>query len=158
MPLEWAQRMDSPNRSQSRGKYQNGSWVGSLQHAWDVRPGNAWPVAGISLLAAQERVVQSQFKWWGHLSFFNRDGATSGRVIAQVWDRELQRAAPMEHPEGPSHVIGSIAERLTRSVSGNLSEWSRITWALHRTDAPQEQRLVVIFSEISENWGTLTQW
>ena len=33
---------------------------------------------------------------------------------------ELQRATPMEHPKGPSHVIGSIAERLTRPVSGNL--------------------------------------
>ena len=104
------------------------------------------------------RVVQSPLKWWGHLSFFNKDGATSGRVTVQVWERELQRATPMEHPEGLSHVIGSIAKRLTRPVSGNLSEWSRITWALLRTGAPQESDGLLFFSEVSENWGTLTQW
>ena len=38
--------------------------------------------------------------------------------------------APMAHPEGPSHVAVGIAERLTRPVSGNLSKWSRKTWAL----------------------------
>ena len=91
------------------------------------------------------RIVQSPLKWRSQLNFFNRDGASSSRVSDQEWVRDLQSAAPMLHPEDPSHVVGSIAERLTRSVSGNLSEWSRTTWALQRTGAPLEQRLVVIF-------------
>ena len=87
-----------------------------------MRPGNAWPVAVINLLSAQVGGLPT-----AHLSFFNRDGATSGRVNDKELVRDLQRAAPMEHPEGPSHLISSIAERLTRPVSGNLSEWSTTT-------------------------------
>ena len=39
-----------------------------------------------------------------------------------------------------------IAERLTRPVSGNLSEWSRPTLALLRTGVPQELADGVIFT------------
>ena len=72
----------------------------------------------------------------------NRDRATSGRVTDQEWVRDLQHAVSMVHPEGPSHVVGSIAERLTRPVSGNLSEWSRTTWALQRTGAPVQRPVI----------------
>ena len=115
------------------------------KHAWDVHARQRLACGSYQpAFSTGRRVVQSPLKWWSHLSIFNSDRATSGRVNGQEWVRDLQRAAPMEHPE-PSHVVGSIAKRLTRPVNGNLSEWSGTTWALLRTGAPQELWPVVIF-------------
>ena len=58
----------------------------SMSSEWDLfsshrrlRPGNAWPVAVISLLQ-HRRGVQSPLKWWDHLSFCNWVGTTSIRI------------------------------------------------------------------------------
>ena len=68
-------------------------------------------------------------------------GGSARRISDHKWHRVLKLAAPMEHSDGPSHVVGNIAERLTRPVRGYLSEWSRTTWALGRTGTPQERWL-----------------
>ena len=62
---------------------------------------------------------------WAFLTGIEQPLAES--VIRSDSCRDLQHAAPMVHPEGPSHVVGIIAERLNKPVSGNLSEWSRTT-------------------------------
>ena len=97
------------------------------QNAWDAQLGNSWPVAVINLLSAQVEDCPEPIQVVKPLELFNRGRATSGRVTDQELVRDLQRAAPMVHPESPSHVVGSTAERLTRPVSWNLSEWSRTT-------------------------------
>ena len=84
-------------------------------------------MAVVNLLSAHEESCPGPTQVVRPLELFNRDRATSGRVNAQERVRDLQHAVLMEHPEGPSHMVGSIAERLTRPVSGNLSEWSRTT-------------------------------
>ena len=53
IPLEWDAVNERTYKQWSHGKYRNASWVGCLQHAWDMRLIKAWPVAVVNLLSAQ---------------------------------------------------------------------------------------------------------
>ena len=117
----WTRNIGSSELSWSHSNHQFCLLSGHNGHALDVHARQCLACGRYQpAFSTGKRVVQSPLKWWSHLSFYNRDGATSGRVNDQEWVRDLQRAALMEHPEGPSHVVVSIAERLTRPVSGNL--------------------------------------
>ena len=80
MPLVWDAVNGREDRQQSHGNYQSASRVGCVQHAWDVRLGNSWPVAVINLLSAQVEDCPEPTQVVKPLEFFNRDRATSGRV------------------------------------------------------------------------------
>ena len=75
MRIEWALESNA-----------NSTTIISLSRKWNlfstygkVRPGSAYSVAAINLVAAR-RGNQSPLKWWSHLSFSDRDGTTSSRV------------------------------------------------------------------------------
>ena len=72
-----------------------------------------------------------QHRWWcpeptqvgGHLSFCNRDGTTSSRISNQWWKENCSKLLLWHTQMAPLTWWVKLQKRLSRPVSGNLSEW-----------------------------------
>ena len=93
------------------------------------------PVAVISLLTAQVRVVQSPLKRLSHLSSFNRDGATSEDSLLRYETGSYGVPAPVVHAEDGDQEQLACA----REAEKVLVDWA---WDLQEKQAVEKLWLV----------------
>ena len=107
---------------QSHGSYQCCFLSGSREYAWGLRTGIFFSCGRVqSACSTGWRAALSLAQLVRPHERFLRVRATSGRISGHKWHRVMKHATPMEHPDGPSHVVGNIAERLTKAVRGHIS-------------------------------------
>ena len=140
----------------SHNNYQLVLWVGFLQHAWESAARLRLTCGSYQSACSTGEDVQSPLKLWGHLSFCNRGGTTSSRISNQGWKENCSEPLIWHTSMVPLTWWVKLQRRLSRPVSGNLSEWQ---WPreLLRVQMYHRSQMIMLFGVIRKLMD-LTWW